>query len=124
MTRWIDAERHQRHSIRLRGYDYTQPGAYFITICTQNRRCLFGEVIDHNMRVNAVGLAAETAWAEIPVHFPPVRLDAFVVMPNHVHGIVWIVPTTVVPSDGASAFDHADGPVVGATHASPLQQPA
>jgi len=116
MTRGFDAEHHQRHSIRLSGYDYAQPGAYFVTICTQDRIHLFGEIIDHDMHLNVAGLAAETAWAAIPAHFQRVRLDAFVVMPNHVHGIIFILPTTAVSSDGRDRADHT----VGATHASPL----
>lgn len=80
-----------RRSIRLQGYDYTQPGAYFITIVTQDRECLFGEVADGEMRLNEAGRVVEQCWLAIPDHFPRAALDAFVVMPNHIHGIVWIV---------------------------------
>jgi len=99
-----DPQRHRRRSIRLRGYDYTQPGVYFITICTHQRAPLFGQVVDGEMVLNVYGEIVRTCWREIPDHFPHVELDAFVVMPNHIHGIIVIV-------------DH----VVGATHASPLR---
>ena len=84
----FDPERHHRRSIRWKGYDYTHPGAYFITICTRDRACLFGEVVDGEMRLNEYGRIARRCWEEIPLHFPHAELDAFVVMPNHVHGIV------------------------------------
>ena len=79
--------RHRR-SIRLHGYDYSQAGAYFVTICSHNRECFFGEVVGEGMRLNDVGRIVEEVWEALPVHFPDVELDAFVVMPNHVHGIV------------------------------------
>jgi len=82
---------HHRRSIRLKGYDYSQPGAYFITICTYRRACLLGDVIEGDMHLNPLGNMAWQCWQAIPDHFPHAVLDAFVVMPNHVHGIVWIV---------------------------------
>ncbi|MBC7233822.1 MAG: hypothetical protein H5T68_11355 [Chloroflexi bacterium] len=86
-----EPERHHRQSIRLKGYDYRQVGAYFITICTQEKACLFGEVVNGEMKLNDAGRIVEHCWLEIPHHFPHAALDAFVVMPNHVHGIIWIV---------------------------------
>lgn len=86
--------RHRRRSIRLKGYDYTQPGAYFVTICLQERTCLFGDVVDGKMALNVYGRVAHTLWERIPRHFPRVQSDAFVVMPNHVHGIIVIVGDT------------------------------
>jgi putative transposase len=77
-----------RRSIRLRGYDYSQAGAYFVTVCAYQRQCLFGAVIEGQMVLNEVGKIAQACWNEIPAHFPRVELDAFVVMPNHVHGII------------------------------------
>jgi putative transposase len=81
----------QRRSPRLKGYDYTQEGAYFVTICTRHRVHLFGEVVDGEMILNEVGAIAAACWEEISAHFPNVEIDAAVVMPNHVHGIVVIV---------------------------------
>nr|BAL59102.1 hypothetical conserved protein [Candidatus Acetothermum autotrophicum] len=86
-----DPERHHRRSIRLRGYDYTQPGAYFVTICTQDRMCLFGEVVHGEMRFTDAGRMVHDVWNDLPNHYPGVTIDAFVVMPNHIHGIVVLV---------------------------------
>ena len=85
-----DPEKHHRRSIRLKGYDYTQPGAYFITICTHSRACLFGEIIDGEMHLNEAGQIVVQTWQDLSNHVSNVQLDAFVVMPNHVHGIIII----------------------------------
>lgn len=82
---------HHRQSIRLKDYDYSSAGAYFVTIYTHGRECLFGEIIDGGMQVNDAGRMAEKVWLELPGRFPDVVLDAFVVMPNHFHGILFIV---------------------------------
>jgi putative transposase len=85
--------KHHRRSIRLKGYDYSQAGAYFITIVTQGRACLFGDVVGGEMRLSTWGAIAREEWFRTAKIRPYVRLhDAeFVVMPNHVHGIIWIV---------------------------------
>jgi putative transposase len=80
----------RRRSIRLKGYDYSQPGGYFVTICTHGKKCSFGDVIDGKMVLSTTGLIAEGCWKEIPEHFSGVVLDAFVFMPNHIHGIIMI----------------------------------
>jgi putative transposase len=87
-----DPHKHHRRSIRLPGYDYTQPGAYFVTIVTHDRECLFGEVVDGVMWLNAFGEIVRDEWFRTAVVRPYVMLDPdeFVVMPNHVHGIIWI----------------------------------
>jgi len=108
-----DPQHHHRRSIRLPGYDYTQPGAYFVTIVTYERMPLFGEIVDGEMRLNDAGRVAERCWLAIPSHFPHVALDVFVIMPNHVHGILWIVET---PPAGTVA-------AVGAKNFSPLPSP-
>ncbi len=77
-------------SARLPNWDYGSNGMYFITICTKNREHFFGDVIDGKMQLNEIGNMAEKYWFEIPAHFPFVKLGAFVVMPNHIHGIVII----------------------------------
>ena len=76
---------------RLREYDYAQDGAYSVTVCTDWRTHLFGRVTDGRMELNAVGRIVEKVWHELPEHYPHVELDAFVVMPDHVHGIVVLV---------------------------------
>jgi len=82
--------RHARRSIRLPGYDYAQSGVYFITIGTQNRECLFGDIKNGALRLNDEGIIVEEKWKETPILRPNVVLDEFVVMPNHFHGIVVI----------------------------------
>ncbi len=84
-------DRHHRRSIRLKGYDYTQPGAYFVTICTEDRECLLGEIVDGEMQLNDAGWMVQTVWDQLPDHYPGVDIDEFVVMPNHVHGIIVLV---------------------------------
>jgi REP element-mobilizing transposase RayT len=74
----------------LQGYDYAQAGAYFLTVVANNRRCLFGRIVNGQMRLNKVGLVAQSCWRGISQHFPNVALDAHVIMPNHVHGIIEI----------------------------------
>ena len=83
---------HHRRSIRLKGYDYSQSGAYFVTICTQNRACVLGEAVEGEIPLSPVGQIASECWLEVPKHFPNVELDVYVVMPNHVHGILIIHP--------------------------------
>ncbi len=83
-----DTDTYHRRSIRLKSYDYTGPGAYFVTICTQNRACFFGAVADEEMQLNNAGEITKAAWAELPARFPSVRLDVFIVMPNHAHLLV------------------------------------
>ncbi len=80
--------RYRVPSIRMPGWDYRSPGAYFITICTKNRLPWFGEIHDQTMALSDIGRIADACWREIPNHFPHVTLDALVVMPNHVHGII------------------------------------
>ncbi len=83
-----DPKKHHRHSIRLKGYDYSLAGAYFITICTRNRECLFGQIVNGAMQLNAAGQMIERWWAELMHKFPSVETDAYVVMPNHFHGVL------------------------------------
>ncbi|MEI6613977.1 MAG: hypothetical protein WCL37_03700 [Chrysiogenales bacterium] len=79
-----------RRSIRLKGWDYASPGWYFVTICAQSRKCLFGDIANGDMLLNDAGRNVKKCWQDIPEHFPHVTLDEFVVMPNHVHGIIFI----------------------------------
>ena len=95
-----NAERRHRRSIRLRGYDYSRSGAYYVTLCTQDRACLFGEVVDGDMQVNDAGCMVSDAWHSLSDRFPNIDLDAFVVMPNHVHGIIVITNDAMPVNDG------------------------
>lgn len=81
---------HHRRSIRLKDYDYSQAGAYFVTICTQGRECLLGEVVDDSVALSQYGVIVEQVWHQIPHHFFSITLDAAVIMPNHIHGIIVI----------------------------------
>ncbi|MBL7074123.1 transposase [candidate division KSB1 bacterium] len=85
-----DPNKHHRRSIRLKEYDYSQAGVYFITICTKNRECLFGRVVNGLMELSPFGVIAHQFWFEIPKHFDNVELDEFNAMPNHIHGIIEI----------------------------------
>jgi putative transposase len=80
----------ERKSPRLPGYDYATAGAYFVTVCTRDRACLFGTVLNDKMRPNEAGRVVVERWSAIPEHFSAIKLDAFVVMPNHLHGILWL----------------------------------
>ncbi|HOE70085.1 MAG TPA: hypothetical protein PLE10_05420 [Brevefilum sp.] len=81
----------QRKSIRLQGYDYTQQGAYFITIGTYHREHLFGKIDQGEMDLSPIGLIVKEVWQSIPVHFSQANVDYFVIMPNHIHGIIELV---------------------------------
>lgn len=98
-----DPTKHHRRSIRLPGYDYGQAAAYFVTICTQNRECIFDDVIEGQMVLNDPGKVVESVWRELPEHYPGVAVDACAVMPNHLHGIIILVGA------GPSACPHPPG---------------
>jgi len=79
---------HHRRSIRLREFDYSSSGGYFVTTCVQNRECLFGNILDDVTFLNDAGMLVESVWNGLTERFPSIGFDAFVVMPNHVHFIV------------------------------------
>jgi len=83
-------EIHHRHSIRLRGYDYSQPGRYYVTICTRNKERLLGEIIEGEMHRNGLGDYVALCWEWLPRQYTCVDLDEWIVMPNHLHGIIVI----------------------------------
>jgi putative transposase len=105
----FDPDQYHRRSMRLAGYDYSQPGAYFITICTHGHACILGEVVEDGVDLSQSGDFVRQAWHALPGRFPRVELDEFVVMPNHVPGIIVITPD--VPRIGVGAKH------VGAIHA-------
>jgi len=86
----------QRKSPRLQGYDYGQAGAYFVTLCCYQRLSFFGNIVDEKMHLNDTGILAEQCWQAIPVHFPNVELDDWMIMPNHMHGILLLTDTVAV----------------------------
>ena len=98
----------QRRSLRLQGYDYSQQGAYFVTMCVQHRQCLFGEIIDGKMQLNEISEIVVEWWNFIPQHFPFVETYDFVIMPNHIHGIIaWDI------SVGTGSPHPKDAPTLG-----------
>ncbi|MEO5584284.1 MAG: hypothetical protein ABIQ75_02425 [Flavobacteriales bacterium] len=94
----------KRHTIRMRGYDYAQQGAYYLTICTEDRLHRFGSIVDGVMHLSPVGELAQRCWDAIPEHMAHVDIDELVVMPNHIHGIVIIRERLV--ATGSAGADH------------------
>ena len=90
-----DLKKHRRRSIRLKDYDYSQSGAYFITICTHNKEILFGEILDGEMQLNKFGWVISKEWLRSIQLRQEIELDEFVIMPNHIHGIVIIIESNV-----------------------------
>ena len=104
-----NSERHLRRSIRIKDYDYSQAGAYFITICTQNKECLFGEIEHGHVVLSGAGEIAQSVWTRLPNRFPSVSLDEYVIMPNHVHGILLVGAQFIAPdSPQPIAYDPKD----------------
>lgn len=100
----IVSPRH-RHSTRIQGYDYRAVGWYFVTICAQNRECFFGEIQDRSVVLSEIGHAVATCWTGIPDHFPHVGLDAWILMPNHLHGILAIRPADHRPANEQASHE-------------------
>jgi putative transposase len=98
---------------RLKDYDYSQLGAYFITICTKNRSCLFGEIDNDRMRLSSYGEIIRLSWFDLPQHYTNMELDVFVIMPNHIHGIIFL-------TDVGAGLKPA--PTVPAGHCHPLPE--
>ena len=86
----FDPEKHHRQSIRLRNYDYSQPGYYFLIICTHKKQCWLGEIKSDQMHLNQIGKIVANEWLNTPKIRPNFQLDEWVIMPNHLHGIVII----------------------------------
>ena len=100
----FDPQKHHRRSIRLKNYDYSQAGLYYITICSKKRDMLFGAVLDGKMVLNVLGQIVEYTWHDLINHNNHIQLDAFIIMPNHVHGIIVINEyESIVTMVGASS---------------------
>ena len=89
----FDPQKHHRRSVRVKGYDYSQPGAYFVTLVTWHREFLFGEIKNKEMKLNKIGKIVEWEWLELPKRLSYIELGAYMVMPNHFHGILFIHET-------------------------------
>jgi REP element-mobilizing transposase RayT len=106
----FDPQKHHRHSIRLKGFDYASAGGYFVTVVTWHRECLFGQITNREMILSRYGEIVQKWWHEIPIHFSNVETGAFVIMPNHIHGIILIAGrrgTVPVPENkGRNKISH------------------
>lgn len=91
----FDLEKRNRRSLRLKKYDYSQAGTYFVTICAQKRECLFGREVDGEIVLNDVGKTIGLVWSDLSSRYASVELDEIVIMPNHIHGIIVINDTDV-----------------------------
>ena len=99
-----DSDIHHRRSIRLDGYDYSQDGWYSVTMCVQDRACMFGNIENDQMRLNEAGIMVRTWWRKVGGKFSSVQTDEYIIMPNHFHGIVNVKgqPHGVAPTNGAT----------------------
>ena len=98
----VPPNKHHRQSIRLKEFDYRQNGAYFVTICSHNKECLFGNVMNEEMQLNDAGRMVQAVWNEISSHYPGIETDTFIVMPNHIHGIIvlaGVTPGVLIPDN-------------------------
>ena len=107
---------HHRRSIRLKGYDYSQAGLYFVTICAKNRECLFGNITNNIMILNEAGKMIKNEWMKLPKRFQNIQLHEFIVMPNHFHAILEIAGETLVvaPNNVVAPKSSTLGDMVGA----------
>jgi REP element-mobilizing transposase RayT len=95
MNKQYDPNIHHRRSIRLAGYDYSQYGEYFVTVCVHGKKCLFGDVLDGDVQLNETGIMVKHVWEWLPQQYPYVSINEYVVMPNHFHGILTITDDCV-----------------------------
>ncbi len=97
--------RSDRRSVRMKHYDYSQSGFYLVTICVEKHRCTFGDIRDDTMHRNGAGQIAQSIWESLPQRFSTVQLDTFMIMPNHMHGIIELVAIEISP-DVARSISH------------------
>ena len=112
-----EPEKHHRRSVRLKNFDYAQTGAYFVTIVTQRRICLFGDIINSEPQLNVAGRMVQAVWSELPVHYSGIKTDVCVVMPNHIHGIIIVGVQFIAP--GSAPSNQADITQEGAMNRAP-----
>ncbi|MFT3892156.1 MAG: hypothetical protein QM730_11025 [Anaerolineales bacterium] len=107
----FDPQKHHRRSIRLKGYDYSQAGGYFVTIVAWHRECLFGEVVHGEMQLNKIGKIVEWEWLELPKRLCYIELGASIVMPNHFHGILFFHENVRATRQGPTIVRSSKEPV-------------
>ncbi|MBN1286596.1 MAG: transposase [Anaerolineae bacterium] len=98
-----DPDKHHRRSIRLKGYDYASPGAYYVTICTYQKECFLSTIIEDNVALSPCGELVQSTWKGLPKHYNHVQLDAFVIMPNHLHAVIVLIDESQPTSDRVGA---------------------
>ncbi len=98
MDKISDKEKHHRRSIRLRDFDYSRPGAYFITICIHKGKSILGKILDGKINLSKFGKIVKSTWLDLPKYYPNIRIDVFTIMPNHFHGIIFIVGAGLKPA--------------------------
>jgi len=111
----FDPQKHHRRSIRLKGYDYSQAGAYYVTIVAWRRECLFRDVMNDEMKLSKFGLVAKQQWEKLLKRFPNIELGAYVIMPNHMHGIIMI-------TDGRGTAESPNNPDDKSSRRAPTQE--
>lgn len=105
----FDPQKHHRRSIRLKDYDYSQAGAYYVTINVQNRECLFGKIVNYDMKLNDAGMMIEEQWNALLERFPDLELDVYQIMPNHFHGIIVVGAAFMAALDSENKADTRSG---------------
>ena len=105
---------HRRRNLRLRGYNYAGEGAYFVTLVTQDRLCLFGDVVADDMQLNDAGFMVLQKWKDMASRFSQIDIDTFVVMPNHIHGII-VINNSMGAALSETNVSHVGAPLVGAS---------
>lgn len=103
LLRKFNPEIHHRRSIRLKGFDYSRPGYYFFTICTKGRENIFWEIINKRVQLSNLGKILEITWLDLPNHNSNILLDAFVIMPDHFHGIIRIIKKEISVGAGSAS---------------------
>ncbi len=117
MTARFDSQSHHRKFTRLKEYDYSQAGAYFVTFVAWHRECLFGEMVNEEMKLNDAGKIVQREWPELPKRFRYIELGAFVVMPNHFHGILIFHEPAGATRQGLTITSSGNKPAPNTTHA-------
>jgi putative transposase len=106
---WMGILMNRRKQLRLKHYDYSQPGSYFITLCSYHNQPIFGDVVGNEMILNQLGKIVEFTWRDLPNHVSGIELDAFVIMPNHIHGIITIIDRTPNVGGGSLSGENLTG---------------
>jgi hypothetical protein len=115
---------HHRRSIRLKAYDCSQAGAYFVTICLQGAECSLGEVVGEQILLNDIGRMIEQWWIKLPAKYATVKVDEFVIMPNHFHGLIVIRDDAAPPDPAVGAAPRGRPDIVGGTTKMQYIEPA